>query len=89
MISITRRDTSVYGLWTERLGFDSGQGQEMFLFSIMFRRVLKLNLPPITWMSGALYPGIKQSRGEVDHSPPTSVEVKNGGTIHSLSHMSS
>jgi hypothetical protein len=31
---------------------------------------------PIQWVPGALSPGIKRLGCEVDHSPPTSAEVK-------------
>jgi hypothetical protein len=34
-------------------------------------------------------PGVKQLGHEADHSPPSSVEVKNSGVIPSLPHMSS
>jgi hypothetical protein len=32
--------------------------------------------PPIHWVPGALFPGIKRPGREADHSPPTSAEVK-------------
>jgi hypothetical protein len=32
--------------------------------------------PPIQWVPGALSPEVKQPGREVDHSPPTSAEVK-------------
>jgi hypothetical protein len=41
------------------------------------------------WVSGALSPGVKQPGLEADHSPLLSAEVKNGGTIPVLAHMSS
>jgi hypothetical protein len=39
--------------------------------------------------TGAFFMGVKRSRHEADHSPPPSVEVKNGGVIPLLPHMSS
>jgi hypothetical protein len=36
-----------------------------------------------------LFPGVKRPGREADHSPPTSVEVKNGGSIPPLPHMCS
>jgi hypothetical protein len=32
--------------------------------------------PPIQWVPGSVYPGVKQPRREADHSPPTSAEIK-------------
>jgi hypothetical protein len=46
-----------------------------------------LRYPPsllIKWVSGALSPGVKQQELEADHSPPSSVEVKEGGAIPAL-----
>jgi hypothetical protein len=43
--------------------------------------------PPIQWALGALSPRVKRLGREADHSPPTSAEVKNGGTITPLPHM--
>jgi hypothetical protein len=45
--------------------------------------------PPIKWVPEARFLGVKRSRREADHSPPSSVEVKNGGAIPPLPHMSS
>jgi hypothetical protein len=46
------------------LGFDSRLGLGIFL------------LPPIQWVPGALSLGVKRPGREVDHSPPSSAEVK-------------
>jgi hypothetical protein len=70
-------------------GFDSGQGQEIFLFSIESRPALGHTQPSIQWVSGALSLGAKWLRREADHSPPSSAEVKNGGAIPPLPHKSS
>jgi hypothetical protein len=45
--------------------------------------------PPIQRVPGPLSPGVKMPVREADHSPPSSAEVKNGGAIPPLSHMSS
>jgi hypothetical protein len=45
--------------------------------------------PPIQWVPGALSPGVKRQGSVADHSPPSSAEVKNGGAIPPLPHMSS
>jgi hypothetical protein len=47
-----------------------------FLFSKSSRPALRSTQPPIQWVPGALSPGVKWPRREVDHSPPTSAEVK-------------
>jgi hypothetical protein len=38
----------------------------------------------IRWVLGALSTGIKRQEREVDQSPPSSAEVKNGGAIPPL-----
>jgi hypothetical protein len=47
-----------------------------FLFSTSSRPALKPTQPPIQWVPEALSLGVKRSGREVDHSPPTSAEVK-------------
>jgi hypothetical protein len=54
---------------------------KIFLFSIESRPALGPTQPLIQWELGALFPGLKRSRCEADHSPTSSVEVKNGGAI--------
>jgi hypothetical protein len=44
---------------------------------------------PIQWLAGVLSVGVKLQEREADHSPPCSAEVKNGGVIFPLPHMSS
>jgi hypothetical protein len=39
--------------------------------------------------TGPLSQGVKQQGREADHSPPFSAEIKNGGAILALPHMSS
>jgi hypothetical protein len=43
----------------------------------------------IQWVRGAISPGVKRPRREVDYSPPSNAEVKNGGAIPPLPRMSS
>jgi hypothetical protein len=50
---------------------------ESRIFSTSSRPVLRPTQPPIQWVPGALSSGVKRSGREVDHSPPTSAEVKN------------
>jgi hypothetical protein len=47
-----------------------------FLFSKSSTPALSSTQPPIQWVPGALSPGVKWPGREVDHSPPTSAEVK-------------
>jgi hypothetical protein len=42
---------------------------------------------PIQWVWGTISPTLKRPGREADHLPPSSVEVKNGGTIPTLPHM--
>jgi hypothetical protein len=41
-----------------------------------FRTVLGPTQPPVQWVPGALYLGIKRLGREANHSPPASAEVK-------------
>jgi hypothetical protein len=76
------------GLQTGRPGFDSRHGK-IFLVSTASRPVLGPIHPPAQWVSGTTSPGVKRPGREADHSPPFSAEVKNGGAIPPLPHMSS
>jgi hypothetical protein len=58
------------------LGFNSRRGLEIFLFTTASRTALEPTQPPIQCEPGALSLGVKQPGREVDHSPPSSVEVK-------------
>jgi hypothetical protein len=49
--------------------------------SIVSRRALWPIEPPIRWVLGAVYLGVKQQEHEADHSTPSSAEVKTGGAI--------
>jgi hypothetical protein len=59
------------------------------LLSIAFRRVLGPTQPPIQWVLEVISAGVKQPGHEADHSPPSSAEVKNYGTVPSVPHLSS
>jgi hypothetical protein len=76
-----RYSDSVTGLTAEELGFDSGQGQEIVLFSTTFRPALGLTQSPLQWVEGAASPGIKRTGCEADHSLPSCAKVKNGRAI--------
>jgi hypothetical protein len=58
-------------------GFESRQGLEICLFTIVSRPALGTILPPIQWIPVAHSLGVKQPGREPDHTPPTSAEVKN------------
>jgi hypothetical protein len=40
--------------------------------------------PPIQWVTGALYLGVKQPVSEADHTPHSSAEVKNAWSYTSI-----
>jgi hypothetical protein len=60
----------------KRPGFDSRRRLEIFLFTTASRTALGPTQPPIQWVQGALSLGVKLAGCEVDHSPPSSAEVK-------------
>jgi hypothetical protein len=45
--------------------------------------------PSVQWVPGALSLEVKRQGHEADHSPPSNAEVKNGGAIPPVLHMSS
>jgi hypothetical protein len=49
---------------------------KIFLFFIASRQALGPTQPPVQWA-----PGVKRVGSEADHSPPSSAEEKNGGSI--------
>jgi hypothetical protein len=85
------RDSSVgttTGYWLD--GLDS-RHRKSFLFSTASGPDLGPIQPPVQWILGAgVFPrGVKRPGRETDHSPPSSAEVKKGGTIRPIIHMSS
>jgi hypothetical protein len=65
------------------------EARDFFLFSTSFRPFLGPTKRPLQWVSEALSPGVKRSRREADHSPPSSAEFKNGAAMPPFSHTSS
>jgi hypothetical protein len=61
------------------LGSIPGRGKGFF--SITLIQALGPTLPPIQCVPGVISLGVKGSRREVNHSPPSRAEVKNGGAI--------
>jgi hypothetical protein len=72
-------------LWAGQLGFNFQQGQEIFLFSTVYRSALGPAQPPIRWILGTLSLGVKLPGHKADHLHPFSAEVKNGGAVPPLS----
>jgi hypothetical protein len=62
-------------------GLRSGRGLGIFLFTAS-RTTLGPTQPPIQWVPGVLYLGIKRPGREADHSPPSGAEVKECVEIH-------
>jgi hypothetical protein len=58
------------------IGFDFQRVLGIFLFTTVFRTVLRLGKPPIQWVPGTLSLGVKQPEREADHSLPSTAEVK-------------
>jgi hypothetical protein len=77
----------VFTCWHERaarVGFESRQGQEIFLFSVESRLALWSTQPLVQWVSGAVPPRIKRRGHEADQAPPRSCRA-----VPSLPHISS
>jgi hypothetical protein len=63
--------------WTIRvLGFDFWRELGIFLFTTASRTALGTIQLPVQWVPEALSLGVKLPGREVDHSPPSSAEVK-------------
>jgi hypothetical protein len=58
------------------LGFDSQRGLGIFLFTTASRTAMGPTQPPIQWVPGALFLGVKWPGREADHSLLSSAEVK-------------
>jgi hypothetical protein len=79
------RDRSVgtekgYGLE----GLNSIPSRVKFFSSSQRPDRLRPTQPPIKWVPGTTFQGLKRPGREADHSPPSSVEAKNGGAIPPL-----
>jgi hypothetical protein len=58
-------------------GSDFWRALRNFLITTASRLALGATQPHIQWITGDLSLGIKRPECEADHSPPSSVEVKN------------
>jgi hypothetical protein len=56
-----------YGL--DDRGFESRQGLGIFLYTTVFRPDPGPTQPPIQWVTGALFLGVRRPVREADHSP--------------------
>jgi hypothetical protein len=73
LLNTVSRDSAV-GIAT---GWSSSPGGgKNFHFFMSSRLALLPTQPPIQWVQVALSPGVKWQGREVEHSPPTSAEVK-------------
>jgi hypothetical protein len=86
MVQLSRYSKS---LRAGRQGFDSRQKKVIVLFSTASRPTLRPTQPPLQWVPEVLSLGEKRSIREDDHSFPSTAEVKTGGAIPPLPHMSS
>jgi hypothetical protein len=75
------------GLQARQPGFDSRQGQEIFIFSTVSRPTLGSTQPPIRKVLGSLFRGGGSGWCVSWPLPPSSAKVKNGGTIPLLPHI--
>jgi hypothetical protein len=80
-VHVSSRDSSVgiatgYGLDDRRAGVPVPGGSKYFHFSISSRPALGSTQPPIKWVRGGPFQGVKRQGREADHSPPTSAVVK-------------
>jgi hypothetical protein len=73
---------------TKEMWFDSRHEKGIFLFSTASRPALGPT-QPIQWVPGVLFPGVMWAGREVDHSPPSSAEVKNAWSLDSAHHSAS
>jgi hypothetical protein len=69
------------GWTTEKLGFYSQQRQEMCLFSLVLYLLLGAHKASYTMGAVECFPAVKTTGCVTDHSPPSSIEVKQGTAI--------
>jgi hypothetical protein len=75
-----------YGLY----GRDTNSSRvKIFLFFTTYGQALVPNQPPIQRVPGAIVAKVKLPGREANHSLSSSTEVKNGGVIPPLPHISS
>jgi hypothetical protein len=72
--------TQLTRLRAGRAGFESRLGQGLFVFATASRPVAGPTQPPIQWVAGALFLGLKRPGCEANRSPPSVIKVKNTWT---------
>jgi hypothetical protein len=68
--------------WTIRVSNPRGTG--ILLSSKTSRPALGPTQPPVGWVLGAVFTGVKWPGSETDHSPPSSAEVTNVWSYNSI-----
>jgi hypothetical protein len=63
-----------------------GKGK-IFIFSTASKSALGPTQPPLQWVPGAIFPGVKRPGLQADNLPSSRAEVKNVGAIHPLPHI--
>jgi hypothetical protein len=75
------------GYWLDHRGSIRGRDKKFFSTPERSDRLWgPVSYPMGT--GGSLLPGVKRQGREADHTPPSSAEVKNGGAIRPLPHIS-
>jgi hypothetical protein len=69
------------------VGFDSRQGQDIFVSSTVSNPALVPTETPIQWVPANLPPLLMPPEREADNSIPSSLEVKNGVAMPPLPHV--
>jgi hypothetical protein len=65
------------------------EGQDFFLYFIIFKSGLRPTQPLMQWVLGAVSPEVKRQGNEADHSPPSSTKANKGEAVFPLPYTSS
>jgi len=79
--------STVTRLWTGQSGVRFTRRGKVFLFSTTFRLALGTTPLLVQWGTGVIAPWVKWLGSEAEHSPPSSVKVKNGWSYTTTPHM--
>jgi hypothetical protein len=89
MMTMTKYMIMIKMKYRDRLYVPGSIPGSVRFFFIASRRTQVLTEPPSQWVPEALSLGVKRLGREADYSYPSSAEVKTGGAIPPLPHMSS